>query len=137
MPEFTPPAPRADLLWAGVDLDGTLATSLWSPDNPNAPIGEPIVDNVKKALALHDQGFKLWIHTARPSSDYEQIEAWCAHHEIPIKGIITGKPLFAVYIDDRNVAPQAPDWSDPSSEGFYWWNIGYNRGFSDGKENTV
>lgn len=131
MPEFTPPAPRADLLWAGIDLDGTLATSLWSPDNPNAQIGEMIWDNVHKAIALHDQGYKLWIHTARPSSDYEQIEYWCNYHGIPIKGIITGKPLFAVYIDDRNVSPQAPDWSDPSSEFSAAWNQGYSKALED------
>lgn len=127
---FSPPAPRAELLWAGIDLDGTLATSQWSPDNPNAPIGEPISGNVYKAIALHDQGYKLWIHTARPSSDYEQIEAWCGYHGIPIKGIVTGKPLFAVYIDDRNIDPRSPDWSDPDLLEMDAWNAGYHHAMS-------
>lgn len=125
-PEFVPPPPRAELLWAGIDLDGTLADSNWSPDNPHAPIGDPIPQNVKKALDLHARGMKLWIHTSRPSSDYEQIEAWCEHHGIPVKGIICGKPLFAVYIDDRNVDPNSPVWDGTAP----MYDVGYHEGYA-------
>jgi len=116
IPEFVQPAPRSELKWALVDLDGTLAEPTWSPDNPTSQIGAPILKNVDKALRLHFQGMKLVIHTARPWSDYEAIEAWCWNYAIPVKAIICGKLLGAFYIDDRNVDIRCSDWSDPNSE---------------------
>lgn len=123
--EFVPPPPRADLLWVGIDLDGTLAHSLWSIDNPTAPIGDPIWDNVQKTIRLVGGGHKVRVHTSRPWSDYELIEAWLNYWEVPFSGIICGKPLFKFYIDDRNVDPLAPDWSDPLSLQAESWNAGF------------
>lgn len=134
MTSFVPPPPRSDLLWSGIDLDGTLAESLWSPDNPHAQIGDPIWSRVEKALELYDRGRKLWIHTARPSSDYQQIEEWCGLLGLPIKGIITGKPLFSEYIDDRNVDPDAPDWTNAGSLVDKAYQDGYAEGLRQCRE---
>ena len=104
-----PPA-RDRLLWAGIDLDGTLAKPVWTAANPTSDIGEPIWENVEKVRALHEEGFKIVIHTSRPDTDFEAIEAWLNYYGIPFKGIRTGKPLFAVYVDDRAVHADHPDW---------------------------
>lgn len=125
---FIQPGPRSDLLWALIDLDGTLAKPRWTPENPTSDIGDPIPANVRKALALHARGYKLVIHTARPYTDYEAIEAWCAYHEIPVSRIFCGKLLGAVMIDDRNVPIGSPDWSDPEGEA----EEAYRRGYDDG-----
>jgi hypothetical protein len=110
MGEFVPPAPRGELLWDAVDFDGTLSTGTWSIDNPTATPGEPIWGNVAKLLVLKVAGRKIIIHTARPSSDYELIEAWLNHYEIPFDQIVTGKLLAARYIDDRAVPADAETW---------------------------
>lgn len=107
---FQPPAPRGELLWDAVDFDGTLAHGTWSIDNPTAPPGPPIWLNVTKLHRLVDAGRKIIIHTARPSSDYELIEAWLKHYKIPFHQIITGKLLAARYIDDRAVPADAESW---------------------------
>lgn len=105
----TPP-PRASLIWAAVDLDGTLAESLWTPENPTSEIGPPIWRNVHQVFHLVEAGYKIVIHTARPNTDYEAIEMWLDHYGIPFKAIWTGKPLAAVYIDDRGVHADHADW---------------------------
>lgn len=106
------PGPRGNLKWAGIDLDGTLAQPVWTPENPTSEIGDPILDNVAKARALHDAGWKIVIHTSRPWTDYEAIEWWALQHlPFPIRAIHCGKGLFGIMIDDRNVDINAPDWS--------------------------
>lgn len=107
---FTPPAPRGELLWDAVDFDGTLATGTWSVENPTAVPGAPILANVRKLDDLVKAGRKIIIHTARPSSDYELIEAWLKYWSIPFHQIITGKLLAARYIDDRAVPADAETW---------------------------
>jgi hypothetical protein len=104
------PPPRADLKWLAVDLDGTLAESVWRPDNPTSEIGEPIAENVQKLYDAVAAGWKVVIHTARPSTDYEAIEGWLNHHGIPFKAIVTGKLLAAAYLDDRGVHASARSW---------------------------
>lgn len=102
--------PRANLLWAAVDLDGTLAEGIWTPDNPTSDIGEPIWANVKKARELEAAGFKIVIHTSRAWTDYENIEQWLNHYNIPHRRIICGKVLAKVYIDDRALHADADSW---------------------------
>jgi hypothetical protein len=102
---FTIPA-RDKLIWAAVDLDGTLAQPVW----PDPGIGEPIRLNVVKVRELHRAGYKVVIHTARGSEAYELIEAWLNHHDIPWSRIVTGKVLAAVYIDDRALNADASSW---------------------------
>lgn len=106
---FELPPPRSELKWAGVDLDGTLAQPVWTPDNPTSDIGDPIWENLAKLDELVEEGFKIVIHTSRPWTDYEAIEAWLNHYGIPFREIQCGKPLYVIYVDDR--AREADAWS--------------------------
>lgn len=108
--DYRPPAPRGDLKWVGVDLDGTLATPIWTADNPTSEIGDPIWENVAKLKPYYDEGFKIVIHTSRPWTDYEAIEYWLNYWDIDFKEIQCGKPLYYRYIDDRAVDAASPEW---------------------------
>lgn len=83
----------------GVDLDGTLAESIW----PEPGIGKPIKKTVNLVKDLHLKGYKIMIFTARSSAEYKDIKMWLTDYEIPFVQIITGKPLMAAYIDDKNI----------------------------------
>lgn len=106
---FTVPQ-RKDLLWLAVDLDGTLAEPLWTPENPTKAIGDPIRLNVVKLREAVARGYKVVIHTSRPWTDYEAIEAWCELHSIPARSIVCGKLLAALYIDDRGRHSEDSSW---------------------------
>lgn len=109
---FIPPRPRDNLLWIGVDLDGTLAKPIWSADDPSTwyNVGEPIWENVAKLERAVEAGKKPIIYTARAWGAYELIEAWLIHYDIPFKAIACGKPLYAAYIDDLAVPADAESW---------------------------
>jgi hypothetical protein len=107
---YSPPLPRSDLKWIGVDLDGTLAEPIWTPENPTSDIGPPIVRNVEKLRRAVHQGYKPVIHTSRPWTDYEAVEYWLNYHNIPFREIQMGKPLYKAYIDDRAVHAEEPEW---------------------------
>ena len=102
--------PRSDLLWVGVDLDNTLAEGIWTPDNPTADIGDPIWKNVEKLHRLVESGKKAVVHTARPWTDFETIEAWYRYYSLPISNIQCGKPLFYRYVDDRAINADEEEW---------------------------
>lgn len=99
--------PRGNLLWAAVDLDGTLADGIWTPDNPTSDIG-PLKTYPSGKTArdlcyqLIDAGYKIVVHTSRSWTDLENIERWLDFWEIPYRQVVCGKLLAAVYIDDRN-----------------------------------
>lgn len=99
--------PRADLIWLGVDLDGTIAESIW----PDPGIGPPIGHNLVKLREADRRGYKIVIHSSRPWSDYEMVELWLWNYKVPFKYIQLGKPLYAAYIDDRNILPGASQWT--------------------------
>lgn len=105
-----PPKPRGNLKWLGIDLDGTIAEPLWTPDNPTSRIGDPIRRNTYKLHEAHEAGYKPVIHTARPWTDYEAIEFWLNLNAIPFKAIQCGKPLYALYVDDRGRHESAESW---------------------------
>ncbi|GGM55780.1 hypothetical protein GCM10012275_28600 [Longimycelium tulufanense] len=105
---FSPPPTRSELLWDGVDFDGTICNNSGPPDFQ--PL-EPIWDNVKKIQRLVDDGRKIWIFTARPWADYELIEAYLNHYGIPFHGIVCGKLLVARLFDDRAFNAALEDWS--------------------------
>lgn len=100
--------PRVDLRRLGVDLDGTIATPCW----PEPGIGEPRRWAVAKMIRAWEAGYKIWIYTARPDADYELIENWLKVNELwqYVSGIITGKPLFALIIDDRAINESEESW---------------------------
>lgn len=101
---------RDKLIWVGVDLDGTLAAPLWTPDNPTSEIGDPIWPNVAKVLELDAAGYKIIIHTSRGWTDYQFIENWLNHYNIPFREIQCGKPLYAAYVDDRAIHADEESW---------------------------
>lgn len=113
--EFESLPPRENLLWAAVDLDGTLAEGLWTPDNPTAEIGPvKVYPNGKTAKdlvdELYDEGYKVVVHTSRGYTDLENVERWLDYHEIRYRQVVCGKLLAAVYIDDRNKSIWDDSW---------------------------
>lgn len=114
VPTWTPAppkvSPRSQLLWVGVDLDGTIAQPLWTPENPTSEIGTPIWGNVGKLIELEQAGYKIVIHTSRAWTDYEAIETWLEYYKLPWHQIQCGKPLFALYVDDRGRHESAESW---------------------------
>jgi len=109
MTGFTVPQ-RDRLLWLAVDLDGTLAEPIWSPENPTSAIGDPIGRNVVKLREAVRRGYKAVVHTARPWSDYEAIEAWLIANDVPFRAIVCGKLLAGLYIDDRARNADESSW---------------------------
>lgn len=101
--EYAPPPQPDELIWAAVDFDGTVCYSTWRVDNPTAPPGEPIWENIRKLNQLIDAGYKIVIHTSRAWADYVVIEHWFNHYGIHFDKIICGKLLAKVYVDDRAV----------------------------------
>jgi hypothetical protein len=100
----------SDLKWLAVDLDGTLFRNNWSPENPDAGVGEPIWANIRKAYEAYEAGYKIVIHTARAWADYQKIEKALTGIAFPFKAIVCGKILAAAYIDDRAIPADHPDW---------------------------
>src|SRR6266496_1086543 len=100
----------SELKWALLDVDGTLAEPLWTPDNPTKDIGPPIPKNIAKALKLYYAGYKLTVWSSRPWSDYLRVERWCERNKLPVRRILLGKPLGGVYCDDRAVNADAESW---------------------------
>lgn len=97
-------------LWLAVDLDGTLATGVFDPENPRNDIGLPMWDNIKKTQRARDAGYKIVIHTSRPWWDYEAIEWWCQKYGVPVSRIVCGKLQAVAYIDDKNIPIDAENW---------------------------
>ena len=109
LPGFSLP-PLAKLKWLAVDLDGTLAEPIWTPENPTPAIGAPIRRNVVKLREAVAKGYNVVIHTSRPWTDYQSIEEWCRMHQIPVRRIQCGKILAAAYIDDRAIHAEESQW---------------------------
>lgn len=98
--EYAKVLQNQDLRWIGVDFDNVIARSIW----PKAGIGEAMPGVKKSLTTLVKKGYKIVIWTARPWSDYENIERWCKDRDLPVRRIICGKPLVRWLVDDRNVA---------------------------------
>ncbi len=96
-----------DLKWILCDLDCVLAKGIW----PEEGIGDPIEGAVPAVNLLTSKGYKIIIHTARPWSDYENIENWLNDNGIIFSRIICGKPLVKFSIDDRNLEFHG-DWNE-------------------------
>lgn len=93
------------------DIDGTLCEQ----ESKDYARALPLLERVAKVNALHDQGHRIILFTARGSQsgiDWTQVtrmqlESWgLRYHEL-----ITGKPHADVYVDDKAVNPEHFDWS--------------------------
>ena len=99
--------PLKKLKWVAIDFDGVIANN---SGHPNYVATTPI-DGAKEALTeLQRRGWKVVIYTARPYSDYENIERFLNDHEIPFKHIVCGKLLAERYYDDRNIGFKQTGW---------------------------
>lgn len=90
---------NTDLKWIGIDFDNVMAYSIW----PKAGIGDPLPGCKAGLDSLVERGFKIVIFTARPWSDYENVERWCKDNKMPVRRILCGKPLLRWMVDDRNI----------------------------------
>lgn len=101
---------RSDLKWIGMDLDGTVYSNDWSVDNPTAPIGTLIPENMEKLCALVAAGYKIVIHTSRPWTDHEAICVALKYDYVPFSQVVCGKLMAAAYVDDRAISADHKDW---------------------------
>lgn len=102
--EHTGPIPVA------IDFDGTLATSLWTPQNRTTDIGEPIRVNIVKAREVARAGHGIVIYTARDWSDEDKLRVWLLDQGVPFDRVECGKLLASAYCDDRAVPASASSW---------------------------
>ena len=84
----------------GIDFDNTITDNSGFPNyTPTIPLSGAI----ESLNRLSEEGYKIIIYTARPWSDYHNIEKYCDKYGIPVRRIICGKPLFNCVIDDKNI----------------------------------
>jgi hypothetical protein len=104
------------LVRIGVDFDLSLCKSAYDPATQKWPMGVPMKGAEEGLRKLEEMGYKPWIFTSRPA--YEEIEIWEWLRRWGMKkyvhGIITGKPLFLVVIDDRAI--QFKNWEQAVKE---------------------
>jgi hypothetical protein len=94
------PIANEEIKWIGVDWDCTLFNNSGFPNfEPTIPM-----EGALEAMNELDKlGYKITIFTARPWSDYQNIENYCKYYNIPFRRIICGKPLFKFMVDDRAI----------------------------------
>lgn len=98
-----------DISWAKpygtvvFDLDGVLATPTWPL---RGIVGDPIPEGLELLRHYANQGFCIWIHTARRETDKPAIWEWVKRHRLPVDVVLCGKPMAALYVDDRAYQPE-------------------------------
>jgi len=104
------PIKNEELLWIGLDFDGTLATASLPPLYEMGDINLGSKEAVEEIIKM---GYKPTIYTARPDAEYNQIEDWHKEHNLDIRRIKTGKALVKYLIDDRAIEfdPTRPEES--------------------------
>lgn len=106
------PLENEDIKWVGIDWDDCLFHNTGFPDfTPTHPY-EGAVEAMKYLDYL---GYKITIFTARPWSDYQNIENFCEYYNIPVRRIICGKPLLKWMIDDKAIGFRG-DWKKTLKE---------------------
>ncbi len=93
---------------AVVDFDGTIAAY----DGWKGPgvYGEPLPGARETLAQLQAAGWEIIIFTARNWEERAALEAYLHRHAIPFHQVVCGKPLGAVYIDDRSTG-RGGDWA--------------------------
>ena len=96
------------------DIDDTISfcdDRDWENAKPNTPV-------IQKLMSLHNQGWEIFLHTARGSLSaktpddarikYEGIiTEWMAKYKVPYDKLIFGKPLGTYYVDDKSLTPDS------------------------------
>ncbi len=93
---------------AVVDFDGTIAA--YDGWKGIAVYGEPLTGAAATLAELRDAGWEVLVYTARNWEERAEIEAYLHKHGIPFTQVVCGKPLGAVYIDDRSTG-RGGDWA--------------------------
>jgi hypothetical protein len=94
-----------------IDIDETICRS---PDVPDYTTSKPIVENIKKANKLYDEGHLIVYWTARGTGtgiDWtevtkKQFQNW----EVKYHDLKFGKPNYDLFIDDKNI--NTNDWQN-------------------------
>jgi hypothetical protein len=102
------PEPSRSVPAVCFDFDGTLTTDTW----PRPEIGAPIPEGIAALRHFYDEGFSVFIHTARPESHKSEIVFWLAQQGVKrcVYDVICGKPIADLYVDDRS---WHPPWAKP------------------------
>jgi hypothetical protein len=98
---YPDPAATEDNNTVVFDFDDTLAEGVW----PLPGVGPPIPEGLDMLRYYQDQGHRIMIHTARHWAGQHDIELFLLEQlglerALQIQ-VICGKPLGALYIDDR------------------------------------
>lgn len=101
-----------------IDIDETICRS---PNKPDYTISEPIINNIKIANSLYDNGNTIVYWTARGTKtgiDWrditeKQFKKWgVKYHELKF-----GKPNYDLFIDDKNM--NTKDWTDTNLREYF------------------
>ena len=97
-----------ELKYVGIDFDDTMAKKIW----PEPGIGEMLPGTKEALQEIKDLGYHIYIHTARPYADIKPIRNWLKDNGLIdlVDGIVCGKPLFKLMIDDSGY--RFKDWKD-------------------------
>ena len=96
------------------DIDDTISFCRdrdWDNAKPNLPL-------IQKLISMYNDGWEVFLHTARGSlsaktpedarKKYENIITnWCKKYNVPYDKLIFGKPLGTYYVDDKSLTPDA------------------------------
>lgn len=102
---------QKELIWAGIDLDKTVAERIW----PKEGIGAPIKGAHDALWEIKRMGYRVVIFTARGWDDYINIKTWLKDNNMPFNMIICGKPLLAFMVDDKAFGFRG-DWTKTLEE---------------------
>lgn len=94
-----------------IDLDGTLAKSVWPKDG----IGEPLEGAKEAVQQLKEHGKQIVVYTARASYEARAIWRWLIDNGIRVDNVATGKESGHFYIGDEAIGHRG-DWGETMRE---------------------
>lgn len=101
-----------DLLWVLCDFDNTIA---YNSGHPDYILTKPTMYAREALGKMKKAGFKVVVYTARPWSEYKEVEDFLLKHKLPFRRIICGKPLGKYIIDDKAIRYRG-NWDDTLKE---------------------
>lgn len=94
-----------------VDLDGVICTEERAFERP---LAEPLPGAREAIQKLRDAGCIVVVYTARGWAELRTTEKWLADHGIGYDGLLMGKPIADVWIDDRAI--RFTSWDDVAGQ---------------------
>jgi hypothetical protein len=83
-----------------VDLDGVLCTEERTFERP---LAQPLAGSADAVRQLRAQGHTIVVYTARSWGEYRMTSDWLTRHGFEYDGLVMGKPVADVWVDDRAV----------------------------------